>query len=270
MRKHLIIISLIVFLLASFTFSGCINKALETTSAAETSTQTDNQSVETAQLRTPVVMEITPEEAYRIISEGKDHFLLDVRTEAEYNQGHIEGANLIPVDELEARLNEIPRGKQIIVYCKSGGRSRTAAIILIENGFDMVYDMGGITDWQEKGYPVVVEEESNGQFIEITVDESYKIFIGDKDYLFIDVRSEGEYNIGHIEGAINILVSEIDKRLSEIPKDKLIIVYCNGSSCSRSSTAATILIENEYSQIYRIGGKGIIEWIEKGYPVTEL
>jgi rhodanese-related sulfurtransferase len=140
----------------------------------------------------------------------------------------------------------------------------------MENGFGMVYDMGGISDWQNNGYPVVVGEETTAEFKEITVDEAYQIFTGDKDYLFIDVRSEDEYNSGHIEGAIHIPVSEIESRLNEIPKDKLVIVYCNGSSCSRSSTAADILIENGFNQVYNIGGDGIFEWIEKGYPVTEL
>ena len=123
MRKFLITIPLIIFLLASFTFSGCINEALETTSltseslksSVETSIQADNQSTETTQVKTPVVMSITPEEVYRIISAGKDHFLLDVRTPEEYSEGHIEGANLIPIDELESRLGEISRDKQINV-----------------------------------------------------------------------------------------------------------------------------------------------------------
>ena len=116
----------------------------------------------------------------------------------------------------------------------------------------------------------LLEGETTAEFKEITVDEAYQIFTGDKDYLFIDVRSEDEYNSGHIEGAIHIPVSEIESRLNEIPKDKLVIVYCNGSSCSRSSTAADILIENGFDQVYNIGGDGIFEWIEKGYPVTEL
>lgn len=277
MRKFLII-SVIIFLLTTFTLLGCINKTLETGEPSlenlepdvETSTQSDNQPAETTGKKTLLVMSITPEEAYKIISEGKHHFLLDVRTAEEYSLGHIEGANLIPVQELENRLGEIPKGEQIIVYCKSGGGSRTAVSILMENGFGMVYDMGEISDWQNKGYPVVVGEETTKGFEEITVDEAYQIFISNKDYLFIDVRSEDEYNSGHIEGAIYIPVSEIENRLSEIPEDKLVIVYCDGSSCSRSNMAASILTEDGFKQVYNIGGGGIFEWREKGYPITEL
>ena len=123
--------------------------------------------------------------------------------------------------------------------------------------------------WVNMGYPIIVETEIVSGFQEISVDEAYQIFTSDKDYLFIDVRSEDEYSSGHIEAAIHIPVSEIESRLDEIPKEKMIIAYCNGSSCNRSSQAANILIENGFDQVYNLGGGGIFEWIDKGYPVTE-
>jgi len=104
------------------------------------------------------VNDISVEEVYEIINTNQDYIILDVRTPEEFSEGHIEGAILIPVDELEGRLDELPLDKPIITYCKSGGRSATAAGILVENGFSEVYDMGGITDWIEKGYPVVGAE----------------------------------------------------------------------------------------------------------------
>lgn len=212
---------------------------------------------------------ITPEEVYEIIKNKKDYIILDVRTQGEYDAGHIEGAILIPILELEERLNELPKDKPIIVYCNSGVRSNAAAKMLTDKGFRNIYDMGGISDWQEKGFPVVVEEiaEDDLDVKYITVDEAYKIYLNDEKYLFIDVRSEGEYESGHIEGAINIPVSEIANSLDEVPTDKPIIVYCNGSSCHRSSRAAEVLMENGFKEVYVISGKGIIEWEEKGYPV---
>lgn len=104
----------------------------------------------------------------------------------------------------------------------------------------------------------------------VSVEEAYKAYISDNDHVFIDVRSKSEYENGHIKGALNIPLSEIDKRVSEIPMNKPIIVYCNGSSCIRSGRAAVILLNNEYSNIYILTGSGIIEWIEKGYPTEEL
>jgi len=83
-------------------------------------------------------------------------FLLDVRTQEEYNEGHISGSTLIPVQELEARLNELPRDKKILVYCRSGNRSATASETLIKNGFAQIFNMkGGIIEWKNAGYEVV-------------------------------------------------------------------------------------------------------------------
>jgi len=84
--------------------------------------------------------------------------IVDVRTVEEYNAGHLKGALLIPVQELEDRLNKLPIELPIIVYSNNGDRSMTAANILLENGFKIVYDMGGISDWAAEGYPVIVEE----------------------------------------------------------------------------------------------------------------
>lgn len=106
------------------------------------------------------VTSISVEEVYEIIKNNQDYIILDVRTKEEFNEGHLEDAILIPVSELESRLDELPKDKPIITYCKSGGRSRNAANILVENGFRKVYDMGGkgIIEWEEKGYPVEVGE----------------------------------------------------------------------------------------------------------------
>ena len=103
------------------------------------------------------VIDISPEEVSKIIEDDEDYMILDVRTEEEYKSGHIGAAVLLPVQELEARLDEIPMDIPVIVYCRSGSRSRSAAEILIANGFTMVYDMGGISSWTAEGYPVVVE-----------------------------------------------------------------------------------------------------------------
>ena len=127
--------------------------------------------------------------------------------------------------------------------------------------------MCGINDWIDSNFPIIIEKNEVTGFTAITVDEAYDIYIDSQDYLFIDVRSEDEFNSSHVIGAIHIPVSEIEDRLGEIPDDKLLIVYCNGSDCNRSQSAAKILIENGFDQVYDIGGRGIFEWEENGYPV---
>lgn len=104
------------------------------------------------------IKSISPEEVNRIINNEEDYLILDVRSKEEYDPGHLEGALLLPVQELEDRLDELPVDGHIIVYCLIGVRSRAAANILVENGFTQVYDMGGISDWIDEGYPVIVTE----------------------------------------------------------------------------------------------------------------
>lgn len=105
------------------------------------------------------ITNVTADEVYKMLSSNKDYFILDVRSKEEFDSGHIEGAYLIPVSELENRLAELPQDKQIIVYCGSGSRSTSAANILLEKGFKEIFNMtGGITEWQSKGFPVIVEK----------------------------------------------------------------------------------------------------------------
>ncbi len=131
-----------------------------------------------------------------------------------------------------------------------------------------------VSPGEEEELPVVMEENA-GEILAIetiSVDEAYEIFKSDKNYLFIDVRSEDKYKSGHIEGAINIPSTEIENRLDEIPVDRPIIVYCDCTgNCNKSGPAAKILMENGYSQVYVIDIEvpALSEWEEKGYPVIK-
>ena len=96
---------------------------------------------------------INVEEARKMVKEN-DVFVLDVRTPAEFNSSHLEGATLIPVNNafgsnlssellLEARKNEVPENKKVLVYCRTGHRSTAASTILAEAGYSQVYNMKG-------------------------------------------------------------------------------------------------------------------------------
>lgn len=86
--------------------------------------------------------------------DGEEHLLIDVRTSEEFTSGHIPGAINISVQTLSDRLNEIPAGETIVVYCRTGNRSAAATQILVGAGYAPVYDLGGIQDWVSAGYPV--------------------------------------------------------------------------------------------------------------------
>jgi rhodanese-related sulfurtransferase len=72
--------------------------------------------------------------------------LVDVRTDDEFRAGHMQGAKNIPVHEIEQRLNEIPKDRKVVVYCRSGGRSASAAAVLQRKGYDVV-DIGPMHAW---------------------------------------------------------------------------------------------------------------------------
>ena len=99
--------------------------------------------------REAVYVNITAEEAKRIMDTEEGYVLLDVRTQEEYDQGHIPGAILIPDTEIEARAEEVltDRDQLILVYCRSGRRSKLASEILVELGYTNIKEFGGIIDW---------------------------------------------------------------------------------------------------------------------------
>ena len=134
------------------------------------------------------------------IDNKQDIYLLDVRTVPEYdgNLGHIEGSVLIPLNELESRLEELEeqKEKEIIVICRSGNRSEIATNILRDKGFNAYNMVGGITGWNGSGYPIVPAGIYN-----LTVNQTMELL---NDTLNgkqtpIDVRTREEWNSGFID-----------------------------------------------------------------------
>lgn len=83
-------------------------------------------------------------------------FILDVRTSEEWAEFHIPGSTLIPVDELESRVNEVPRGRQVVVVCRSGNRSAVGRDILKGASYDQVTSMaGGLKAWRDGGLETI-------------------------------------------------------------------------------------------------------------------
>ena len=92
---------------------------------------------------------ITSKQAKAIMDDGNPYILVDVRTKSEYAAQHINGALLIPNNEIRARAaKELPdKNARILIYCRSGNRSAAAARTLIDLGYTNVNDFGGIINW---------------------------------------------------------------------------------------------------------------------------
>lgn len=94
-------------------------------------------------------MNITVEKAKKLMDSESGYVILDVRTEQEYAEGHIPGAILIPDYEISEKAESVLTDKDqlILVYCRSGRRSKNAASQLEEMGYTRIREFGGILDW---------------------------------------------------------------------------------------------------------------------------
>ena len=92
---------------------------------------------------------ITAEQAKEIMDSQEDYIILDVRTQDEFDETHIPGAILIPHDEITEKAEDLLTDKDqlILVYCRSGRRSKLAAEALVELGYTNIKEFGGIIDW---------------------------------------------------------------------------------------------------------------------------
>jgi len=87
---------------------------------------------------------VTRAQAHALVAEGAT--LVDVRTDGEWQSGHLEVAVHIPVDALQGRMNELARDHTVVVYCGSGQRSAHAASVLRGAGYE-VRDLGAMSNW---------------------------------------------------------------------------------------------------------------------------
>jgi rhodanese-related sulfurtransferase len=103
----------------------------------------------------PQVPSVTPTEV------NDDAYLLDVREPDEWEAGHAPGAHHLPMMEIPARMAEVPTDTEVVVVCRSGGRSGQVVSYLMGNGWDNVRNLdGGMRSWDAAGRPMVSE---NGQ-----------------------------------------------------------------------------------------------------------
>ncbi len=99
--------------------------------------------------------DISAKDAKALLDKNKNVYLLDVRTPQENSQGRLPGTVLIPINEIERRVAEVPRTKTIMVYCAVGSRSKPVAEFLSRNGYKEVYNMtDGIVGWYRSGFPI--------------------------------------------------------------------------------------------------------------------
>lgn len=154
MKRLLFTALMLIFVISA---AGCGAKPDNTaaTASAAASATTASASAASGSYQTN-----TPDEVKKMMDNGDDIVVVDVRTAGEYKAGHLESAINVPVETIIAngKPAELPdTGAVIIVYCQTGNRSEYAAKELLKLGYTTVYDMGGIVDWP---YDIVTTTEA--------------------------------------------------------------------------------------------------------------
>lgn len=154
-KKRIFIVMLLVLPVFAF---GCGRSAGEGTSTQIFESQVEDTST---RISAGGYQTITAEEAFAMLQDPQEDILLDVRTQEEFDAGHIAGALLLPDYEVAQKAEGVLPDKdaRILVYCRSGRRSAAAAAELAELGYTNVYDFGGIIDWP---YETVTAESAKG------------------------------------------------------------------------------------------------------------
>ena len=223
--------------------------------------------------------DVSPQTAYVLVTSGV--LVVDVRTPDEYDVMHVNNSINIPyynLTDFATRLAPLTgkQNTQMLLYCRSGIRSKNAWLYLNYTGYTEIYNMlGGINAWRAMNYsvweapsgPISLTEARwmvdlgqgiNGTFPSLTI---------------IDVRDSASYTIGHLPNATNIPYADdfsFNETIRSILSGKAnseIVVYCAGGGCELSSMAASILIEDGFTSVYWMPD-GLSGWAAMGYLVV--
>lgn len=146
-KKYLL---LILALLTVLTAAGCKKDTAESPDSTAAGIAETTPAEEETEAKAPgSYVRISAEEAKKIIDGETGYIILDVRTQEEYDSGHIPGALLLPNEAIGTEEpGMLPdKNQKILVYCRSGNRSRQASQKLADLGYTNIYEFGGIIDW---------------------------------------------------------------------------------------------------------------------------
>lgn len=222
------------------------------------------------------------DDVYAIMSAGRYVFILDVREKEECAHKYIPNSirfsrSSINENEsdLENILSNIDKRTVIVVCCAGGIRSSYITAKLKSLGYNAYNMEGGISAWEKSGHPLAFGPAVDGQAsgIPIELEEAYEYyFVVFKDKtVWIDLRDTPLYKEAHIKDAVNIPAYKLKDKLDLIPRDKNVVLYCEGVDCDLGQVGAKILIENGYKRgMIRVFSGGMAVWKEAGYPTDSI
>jgi hydroxyacylglutathione hydrolase len=208
----------------------------------------------------PVPTALEPQEFNNKIKNGA--IILDTRAPSSFGGAHIAGSCSIWLDGLPSFAGWVlPYDKSLVLVVDDEQHLETAVRYLVREGYDNIasYLKGNMESWYSAGLPIESLKLVSATDLKAMLDRNYDVTV-------LDVRKQNEWDAGHIEGAVHIFVGHLIDKLSQIPKEKPIVVHC--SAGYRSGLASSILLRAGYSEIYNVAG-GISAWISSGLPVVK-
>lgn len=236
MRK---IKNVLLVLALSLAIVGCNNQTEQKPEVKQTEQSKDNEKATNSEVK-----EMTGEELDKIEGDNKEkenYFVIDVRSAEEYNAGHVRHAVNIPLDKIDSSIDMIKERKEanVVTICNTGKKSSEAAKKLASIG-KTVFNAQGVKDYQYKNI-VKFTTLTGKEFAEATKAS---------DIVIIDARDEKDYKAGHIKGAINMGVDNIDP--SKVEKGKKVYTYCY--SGNKSGVIADKLSQEGYEVYNALDG----------------
>lgn len=202
---------------------------------------------------------LTPEEFKAEIEKGA--VVVDTRMPHSYGGAHIKGSYSIWLEGLPSFAGWLlPYDKPILLVLEENEQLETAVRYLVRLGYDNIAGFlnGGIAAWYMEALHV-------DGFNLISIHDLKDRLEKEEKMVILDVRSNGEWDKGHIEGAKHIYVAHIEENLEQVPKECPIVVYC--STARRSNIAASILKKNGYNKVCNVLGS-MTAWKKAGYEVV--
>ena len=184
--------------------------------------------------------------------------VLDLRAPSAFAAAHVPGAVTMQFNraDLADRAELIlPHGQELVVQDEPEAEARTAVELLRSAGFHVVGHLeGGLAAWRAAGEPVAT----------LPLMSVTELHERTSDYLVLDVREGFEYRNGHVEGSVFLPTAEAWERAQELEPDRPIAVICDDQI--RSAAVASML-QREGRDARLVTG-GIVDWLERGYPVV--
>lgn len=215
---------------------------------------------------------LKPDELLKKITAKENMLIIDVRDANSFNQEHILNSQNIPMTDL-ANLGSAPKDKTVVLVDFDGSDSANLnKIISSQNGGQNIFFLiGGFSAWRASFGPTITDANPNSfadqsKVTYIKTDQLKDLMGKESNLLIIDLRKQEDYQTGHIKGAINIFLGDLEKKGKDIPLGKKIILYDRDGLWAFKG--AVKLYDMGIFNVSALGD-GFDAWKQKGFEIVK-